>query len=104
MDLYAYSQIDNLSGIAESNGIRCPRLRGYRLMVNEQAAPDQFWEEEKYVLSPWGCLMAVLMDYGIDINRITPRMGKHMVTDFMEYMVAAGHIGTVQEGEEHDDC
>lgn len=47
IDLYAHSQIDNLSGIAESNGIYCPRLRGYRLMVNEQAAPDRFWEEMK---------------------------------------------------------
>lgn len=49
MDLYAYSQIDVLDEIAKKNNIHCPRLRGYRLMVNEQAAPDRFWEEKKYV-------------------------------------------------------
>ena len=61
-------------------------------------------KEEKYMLSPWGCLMAVLMDYCININHITPRMGEHMVADFMDYMVAAGHIDTVQEGEEHGEA
>lgn len=60
-------------------------------------------EEEKYVLTPWGCMMAVLMDYGINISHITPKMGEHMVTDFLEYMVAAGHIRMIQEGEEHED-
>lgn len=35
MDLGAYMAINDLCGIAEANGIRVPRLRGYRLMVNE---------------------------------------------------------------------
>lgn len=56
-------------------------------------------EEEKYVLTPWGCLMGVLMDYGIDISHITPKMGEHMVDDFLKNMVKAGHIEEV--GEEH---
>ena len=59
-------------------------------------------EEEKYVLSPWGCLMGVLMDYGIDTSHITPRMGEHMVNDFMQHMENAGYIRKVHEGEEHD--
>lgn len=35
MDIYAYSQIENLQKIAEANGIVVPRVRGYRLMANE---------------------------------------------------------------------
>lgn len=59
-------------------------------------------KEEIYVLTPWGCLMGVLMDYGIDISHITPKMGEHMVNDFLESMVKAGYIGRIQEGEEHE--
>lgn len=35
MDLYAYSQIERLDGLAKKNGIDVPRLRGYRLMSEE---------------------------------------------------------------------
>ena len=36
MDLGAYSQIDDLNEIAKENNIEVPRLRGYRLMKNEE--------------------------------------------------------------------
>lgn len=36
MDLYAYANIENLSDIAKKNGIFVERLRGYRLMKDEQ--------------------------------------------------------------------
>ena len=36
MNLYAYSQIDDLEQIAKENGIEVPRLRGYLLMKNEE--------------------------------------------------------------------
>lgn len=36
MDLYAYNQIDELSKIAKDNNIEVPRLRGYRLMKDEE--------------------------------------------------------------------
>lgn len=36
MDLYAYAQIEDLEEIAKKNGIDIPRLRGYRLMENEE--------------------------------------------------------------------
>ena len=35
MDLGAYIQIDDLSKIAEQNGIKIPRLRGYRTMADQ---------------------------------------------------------------------
>ena len=49
MDLYAYSQINNLAKIAEKNGINCPRLRGYRLMKNEEAVTNEFWKSDEFV-------------------------------------------------------
>ena len=36
MDLGAYVQIEELEKIAKKNGIEVPRLRGYRLMSEEQ--------------------------------------------------------------------
>ena len=36
MDLGAYVQIDDIDTIAKENGISVPRLRGYRLMKNEE--------------------------------------------------------------------
>lgn len=36
MDLFAYSQIDNLSDLLTSNGISIPRLRGIRKMSEEK--------------------------------------------------------------------
>ena len=45
MDLGAYAQIEELGRIAELNGIKVPRLRGYRLMKNEK--PLDFIEDSK---------------------------------------------------------
>ena len=39
MDMEAYMQIDELSYIAKENNIEVPRLRGYRLMKDEQFVP-----------------------------------------------------------------
>lgn len=36
MDMGAYAQIETLEQIAKENGIEVPRLRGYRLMKNEE--------------------------------------------------------------------
>lgn len=55
--------------------------------------------DEIFALSQWGCLYAVLKDYGVDISHITPKMGEHMVEDFLGAMVKAGHIRKVEEGD-----
>lgn len=44
MDLYAYSQIQNLSIVASNNGISVPRLRGYRYMLHEE--PIKYSKED----------------------------------------------------------
>lgn len=52
--------------------------------------------DEKYVLTPWGCLCVVMDDYNIDYSHLTPMMGKHMVEDFMDAMERAGHVSSVE--------
>jgi len=49
MDLYAYSQIEDIGTIAKVNGINVPRLRGYRLMGEE--TPLELWKEDKEVIA-----------------------------------------------------
>ena len=49
-------------------------------------------DDERYVLTPWGCLACVLEDYNIDTNHITGKMGEHIVEDFMELMENAGYV------------
>lgn len=41
MDLFAFSQIEDLSKIANANGINVPRLRGYRLMADEKPVTEE---------------------------------------------------------------
>jgi len=41
MDLGAYVNIDSLSDLAKKNGVVIPRLRGYRLMENENPLTDE---------------------------------------------------------------
>lgn len=45
MDLYAYSNIENLSELAKKNGIIVERLRGYRLMKDEQPVSKEEIQE-----------------------------------------------------------
>lgn len=40
MDIAAYMQIGDLSEVAKRNGIEIPRLRGYRLMKDEEPIPQ----------------------------------------------------------------
>ncbi len=56
MDIYAYMQIENLDDVAKANGIEnVPRLRGYRLMINEKPIPEENIKAEigKELESQW---------------------------------------------------
>lgn len=62
--------------------------------------------EEKYILTPVGCLYAVLKDYAdrggfFDVEKLQGAYGEHIIHDFMEAMEKAGHIKRA-EGEEED--
>ena len=56
--------------------------------------------EEEYRLTLWGCLVEVLEDYNISTGSLTPRMGEHLVEDFMELLEKQGYIRKREEEEE----
>jgi len=58
---------------------------------------DEEDEEVKYVITPWGCLVSVLLGYGIDVSHFKGRVGEHIVEDFMEAMEKAGYITKSEE-------
>lgn len=63
-------------------------------------------DDERYVLTPWGCLASVLSDYKIDVSGISGKVGEHIVEDFMDAMERMGHVVYV-EGDDSDgseDC
>lgn len=60
--------------------------------------------EEKYRLTPMGCLYAVLLDYVgpdhlLDIRKIQGRVGEHIVEDFMDAMVRTGYLERTSDEE-----
>ena len=64
--------------------------------------PDEE-DDEKYVLTPWGCLCGVLIDYGINVSHISGRVGEHIVDDFIGAMVKCGYIGKVEEDGTYEE-
>lgn len=61
---------------------------------------EEFDDDVKFVLTPWGCLSRVLEDYGFDTSGIKqPVIGQHMVDDFMKLMEKSGYIATAKDEE-----
>lgn len=56
-------------------------------------------DDVKFVLTEWGCLSSVLTDYGVDISRVTGKIGKHIVEDFLELMCECGYIGRAENSD-----
>lgn len=54
-------------------------------------------DEEKYTFTPWGCLCAVLTDYGFDVDRVSGKVGEHIVEDFMDLMEVCGYVSKERE-------
>ena len=54
-------------------------------------------EEERYTLTPWGCLYAVLTDYKIECNDRSGKVGEHIVYDFMDLMQKCGYVSSKKE-------
>lgn len=57
-------------------------------------------DDVKFVLTEWGCLSSVLTDYGVDVSRVTGKIGEHIVEDFMELMCKCGYIGKAEDKED----
>ena len=55
MDLGAYAQIDDLSQIMENNGIDVPRLRGLRLMKDENPLTEKEIRDLIDYRALWSC-------------------------------------------------
>lgn len=105
---------DDICWCADSD--HCDKVECFRHMTNRapQPEPDVFTtaslmgtrdcpyfeeeseSEEKYVVTPWGCLYATLLDYGINVSHIKGRVGEHIVEDFMKAMEKAGYISEVK--------
>lgn len=68
---------------------RCEALKEWE---REQEVPD---EEEVYVLTPYGVLLAVMDDYNINIDHLTPKMAEHLFEDFMEVLMKQGYVSRV---------
>lgn len=66
---------------------------------DEMDIEDDIPENAIFALTPWGCLSAVLDDYGIPTGNITATIGKHMVEDFMDLMCKAGHVKKAEESK-----
>ena len=58
-----------------------------------------FDDNDVFVLSEWGCLSNVLVDYGVDVSRVTGKIGEHIVEDFMELMVKCGYIKKAEDDD-----
>lgn len=53
MDLYAYSQIDDLKKYLEENNIDIPRLRGLRLMKEQELVTEEYIEDDIKIWLKW---------------------------------------------------
>lgn len=71
-------------------------------MAEIESSYDIEEENERCVLSEWGCLSLTLNDYGINTDKISGRVGKHIVEDFMELMCKVGYI--VKNESEGENC
>lgn len=58
---------------------------------------DFFPDDTEFRLTQWGCLASVLDDYGIKTDHIKPRVGEHIVQDFLEVMFKNGYINKTEE-------
>ena len=55
--------------------------------------------DEYYTLTMWGCLSAVLKEYGFDTNHISDRVGEHIVEDYMDQLEQCGYLKKKEQDE-----
>lgn len=67
--------------------------------MNKEITQDNTNEEERYTLTPWGCLYAIFLAYNIDLSSVSGTIGEHIVEDFMELMVKCGYIGRTENSD-----
>lgn len=67
-------------------------------IVYENINPED--DNERYFLTPWGCLCCAFGDFGLKPPEISGKMADALMDDFFEIMEAAG----ILEKKENDDC
>lgn len=67
-------------------------------VIYENINPED--DNEKFVLSPWGCLYCAFEDFGLKLPDISGKMSEALMDDFFEIMEHAGIV----EKRESDDC
>lgn len=67
-------------------------------IVYENINPED--DNERYFLTPWGCLCCAFGDFSLKPPEISGKMADALMDDFFEIMEAAG----ILEKKENDDC
>ena len=67
-------------------------------VIYENINPED--DNEKFVLSPWGCLYCAFEDFGLKLPDISGKMAEALMDDFFEIMEHAGIV----EKRGSDDC
>ena len=100
MDLYAFTQIEDLDGLAKKNGIMIPRLRGYRLMGCEKPVTEE--EIQKMICkqavqeAEWLCRSDWLNIHCHEYSRRTDRI-------IRRYLVCLMVDNPYREGEKYQE-
>ena len=66
-------------------------------IVYENIDPED--DNERYVLTPWGCLHCVFDDFGLRLPDISGKIAEALMNDFFEIME---HAGIVEKMEQND--
>lgn len=59
-------------------------------VIYENINPED--DNERYFLTPWGCLCCAFVDFGLKSPEISGKMADALMDDFFEIMEAAGII------------
>lgn len=70
MDLGAYANIDNLEEVMKANNIEVPRLRGLRLMGNEQPVSKNDISETAEINGLWECQNACCSKFKWNVSLV----------------------------------
>ena len=63
---------------------------------------EEIKDDDVFRLTKYGCLVAVMSDYGINLDHITPAIGEHLVDDFFECLAKQGYLQKVDPEDEEE--
>lgn len=66
-------------------------------VIYENINPED--DDERFVLTPWGCLLCAFRDFGLKLPDISGKMAEALMDDFFEIMERHGIV----EKKDNDD-